>query len=164
MYPGMLWWLKRSRFMHGGEAAHAGSCGGRQQEGHGRTRWAGHGGHQGGEERGGFGVRRPLRFLAYKLGLSDTQMAELARILGELKTERAQAAVDEQRSLAAFADAMTGGSFDAARADEGSKQRAEAEERLRKAVLKALSELHQLLDAEQRKQFAYLVRTGVVAL
>src|SRR3954465_2099727 len=43
---------------------------------------------------GGFGVRRPLRFLAYKLELDERQVAELARILSELKTERAQAEVD----------------------------------------------------------------------
>src|SRR5579883_2516614 len=43
---------------------------------------------------GGFGVRRPLRFLAHKLGLDEPQIAEFARILNELKTERAQAEVD----------------------------------------------------------------------
>ena len=42
----------------------------------------------------GFGVRRPLRFLAHKLELDDRQIGELARILDELKTERAQAEVD----------------------------------------------------------------------
>src|SRR5262245_11913527 len=41
-----------------------------------------------------FGVRRPLRFLAYRLGLDERQVSELAIILNELKTERAQAAVD----------------------------------------------------------------------
>ena len=60
------------------------------------------GGHQGGrgfgghgpggeEDGGGFGVRRPLRFLAYKLELDEKQVTELAKILDELKTERAQA-------------------------------------------------------------------------
>ena len=39
----------------------------------------------------GWGVRRPLRFLAHKLGLDQKQIAELARILDELKIERAQA-------------------------------------------------------------------------
>ena len=55
---------------------------------------------------GAFGVRRPLRFLAYKLELDERQVAELARILDELKTERAQAEVDRRRSLSAFADAV----------------------------------------------------------
>ena len=43
---------------------------------------------------GGFGVRRPLRFLAFKLGLDEAQVTGLAGILDELKTERAQAAVE----------------------------------------------------------------------
>src|SRR5207244_3357986 len=46
---------------------------------------------------GGFGVRRPLRFLAHKLDLDDRQVAALARILDALKTERAQAEVDRRR-------------------------------------------------------------------
>ena len=59
-------------------------------------------------EGGPFGVKRPLRFLAYKLELDENQVAKLARLLDELKTERAQAAVDERRTLTAFADAMAG--------------------------------------------------------
>src|SRR5207245_2370132 len=43
-----------------------------------------------------FGVRRPLRFLAFQLGLDETQTREVARILDELKTERAQASVDHR--------------------------------------------------------------------
>ena len=59
-----------------------------------------HGRHHGSEEEGfgGFGVRRPLRFLAHKLELDEKQITELARILDELKTERAQAAVDDRRT------------------------------------------------------------------
>src|SRR5262245_49330028 len=49
-----------------------------------------------GFEGGQFGVRRPLRFLAYKLGLSEPQVSEMARILNDLKTERAQSAVDDR--------------------------------------------------------------------
>src|SRR5437868_3961093 len=68
---------------------------------------------------GSFGVRRPLRFLTHKLDLDDRQIAELARILDELKTERAQAEVDRRRSLTAFADALTGDAFDAGKGAEG---------------------------------------------
>ena len=67
---------------------------------------------------GGFGVRRPLRFLAHKLQLDERQIAELARILDTLKTERAQAEVDRRRTVAAFADALGGDTFDAAKAGE----------------------------------------------
>ena len=113
---------------------------------------------------GSFGVRRPLRFLAHRLGLDDRQVAELARILDELKTERAQAEVDRRRSLTAFADALTGEAFDAAKAVEGGDLRVKSAERLRDAVTKALRQIHALLNAEQRVQLAYLLRTGTLAV
>jgi len=64
---------------------------------------------------GGFGVRRPLRFLAHKLDLDDRQAAELARTPDELKTERAQAEVDRRRTVSAFADARAGDAFETPR-------------------------------------------------
>src|SRR5206468_8705087 len=85
---------------------------------------------------GSFGVRRPLRFLAHKLDLNDRQIAELARVLDELKTERAQAEVDRRRTVTAFADALAGDAFDAARAGEGGDLRLKSAERLRDAVPK----------------------------
>jgi Spy/CpxP family protein refolding chaperone len=109
---------------------------------------------------GGLGVRRPLRFLAHKLGLEDRQIAELARVLSELKTERAQAEVDRQRTVAAFADAVTGDVFDAAKAAEGGDLRLKSAERLRSAVLKALQQIHTILNPDQRLRLAYLIRTG----
>ena len=113
---------------------------------------------------GGFGVRRPLRFLAFKLGLDEGQVAEFARILNELKTERAQAEVDRRRTVAAFADAVAGEGFDAAKAGEGGTLRVASAERLREAVTKALQQIHALLDQEQRKRLAYLIRTGTLII
>ena len=109
------------RFWNPAYAGAAAGCGPWREAahtGHGRGpefasySWGGHadGGH--------FGVRRPLRFLAFKLGLREEQIAALARILDELKTERAQAAVDDRRVLSAFADAVGSGSFDETRANE----------------------------------------------
>ena len=115
-------------------------------------------------EAGPFGVKRPLRFLAYKLGLDENQVAELARILEELKTERAQAAVDERRTLTALADAIAGESFDQARADEGASLRKSSSERVRTAVAAALPRIHKLLRPEQRERLAYLIRTGTLVL
>ncbi len=115
-------------------------------------------------EGGRFGVKRPLRFLAYKLELDDHQVAELARILEELKTERAQAAVDDRRTLTAFADAIAGAAYDSARADEGAALRQSSAERTRNAVSAALPKIHALLKPEQREKFAYLIRTGTVSL
>jgi len=116
------------------------------------------------DDGGGFGVRRPLRFLAHKLDLSESQVTELANILHDLKTERAQAEVDDRRTLAAFADAVAGNSFDEARAKEGGELRTKSAERLREAVTRALGRIHALLDDEQRGRLAYLIRTGVLSL
>jgi Spy/CpxP family protein refolding chaperone len=113
---------------------------------------------------GGLGVRRPLRFLMHKLDLDEKQITELARILNELKTERAQAEVDRQRTIAAFADALSGDTFDAAKAAEGGAARVKTAERLRDAVLKALEQIHAILKPEQRARLAYLIRTGTLTL
>ena len=161
MYPGFHWWRARH---------HGGDC----------SAWVGRHGFGSGfaervwEERrasgdrfgdgGAFGVRRPIRFLAYKLDLDERQVAELAKILSELKTERAQAEVDSRRTLSAFADAVSGESFDESVAREGGKLRVTSAERLRDAVVKALGKIHAMLDAEQRERFAYLIRTGTLSI
>jgi Spy/CpxP family protein refolding chaperone len=113
---------------------------------------------------GGFGVRRPLRFLAHKLDLDEKQVSVLARILDELKTERAQAEVDRRRTLSTFADALSGDAFDAAKANEGGDLRVQSARRLREAVLKALGQIHAMLNAEQRVRLAYLIRTGTLVV
>lgn len=113
---------------------------------------------------GAFGVRRPLRFLAYKLQLEEAQVAELARILDAIKTERAQAAVDQRRTLSSFADAIEGDSFDAAKANAGADLRIQSAQRLREAVVTALERMHKLLDKDQRARLAYLIRTGTLSI
>jgi Spy/CpxP family protein refolding chaperone len=155
-HPGMIaWWHARRH----------GACG--EQAG-----WGGHHGHQDAYEAapGGFdgdsafGVRRPLRFLAYKLELKREQVAELAKILDELKTERAQAAVDQRRTLAGLADAVEGEAFDEAKARAAADTRVRSAERLRDAVAKALGRIHAQLEPEQRKHLAYLIRTGTLLI
>jgi Spy/CpxP family protein refolding chaperone len=118
----------------------------------------------GGDGGGGFGVRRPLRFLAYKLGLDERQVTELARVLNELKLERAQAEVDRRRTVASLADAVAGEAFETAKANEGGDLRVKSAERLRDAVIKALQQIHALLDPEQRQRLAYLIRTGTLVI
>jgi Spy/CpxP family protein refolding chaperone len=161
MHPGMLYWWKYARRHPADWGAWAG-CGpaasGDWAPRH--MRASAHSDYAG----AAFGVRRPLRFLAYKLELDETQVSELARILNELKTERAQAEVDGQRTVAAFADAIAGGTFDDASAAAGAALRVQSAERLRDASLKALRRIHALLDPEQRATLAYLIRTGTVAL
>ncbi len=117
-------------------------------------------GHGPDEFEGGFGVRRPLRFLAHRLELNDTQITALARVLGDLKTERAQAAVDSRRALAEIADAIGSESFDGAKAQSAGERRVKSAERLRDAVVLALREIHAILTPDQRQRFAHLIRTG----
>jgi Spy/CpxP family protein refolding chaperone len=119
-------------------------------------------GHHGGDPSG-WGVRRPLRFLAHKLDLDEKQVADLARILDELKIERAQADVDDRRSRAEFADAIAGSNFDADKAGAAGERRLQSAGKLRDALVRALAGMHALLRPEQRERLAYLVRTGVLA-
>ncbi len=113
---------------------------------------------------GSFGVRRPLRFLAHRLELDEKQTGELAHVLSELKTERAQASVDHRRSVAGFADVIAGEAFDEAKATAVAAERVKSAEHLRDALVKALGRIHALLHVDQRARFAYLIRTGALTL
>jgi len=164
MYPGtMHWW----RSHHRGERHAFRSCDpmGRSHHGH-ESGWRSFRASGGDDDLGpaAFGVRRPLRFLAFKLDLDEDQVTELAAILNDLKTERAQAEVDGRRAVSAFADAVAGESFDGQRAAEGGTTRVRAAEHLRDAVQKALGRIHALLRPDQRQKLAYLIRTGTLRL
>lgn len=163
MHP-FAWWHARSSASCGEGAG----CGP-----HGGGRW--HGGHHGppfgggggGDDLGGggsFGVRRPLRFLAYKLDLDEPQVTELAAILADLKTERAQAAVDDRRATASLADVVAGDTYDDAKARAATGDRVKSAERVQEAVAKALGRIHALLKPEQRAKLAYLLRTGTLSI
>lgn len=173
MHPGFHAWWKHARgHGHCGErcaSAEAGEHGGPPWA---RRGWHGHGhgpgsAHFGGfddEASAGFGVRRPLRFLAHKLDLNDSQISDLAAIMNELKTERAQASVDNRRRIGTLADILEGDSFDADKVSLATAEQAKTEERVQAAVAKALGRIHAMLEPEQRKKLAYLLRTGVLAI
>ncbi len=169
MHPGMMYWWKLHR-AGGGCHAYA-DCGPSASDVFGwrarrerfRDAYAA-APHESELGAGAFGVRRPLRFLAYKLDLDEGQVSELARILSDLKTERAQAEVDGRRAIAAFADAIRGEQFDAGQAADAGAIRMATAEHLRDAVIKALGRLHALLEPEQRERLAYLIRTGVLQI
>jgi Spy/CpxP family protein refolding chaperone len=167
----LYWWKLRHEGPEGAAAfagcgPHGARAGGdpwRERSEHGY--WHHRFGHDdGGDFGGAFGVRRPLRFLAYKLQLDDAQVSELARILDQLKTERAQAEVDRRRSLGTFADALGEESFDRDRAYQSADLRVQSAARLRDAVVVALGKLHALLDPEQRARLSYLIRTGALQI
>lgn len=158
MYPGFYYHWKRAKDAHEHEnAEHAGrGCGWRRRRRESSTRyWAG---------GSAFGVRRPLRTMAHRLDLDEEQVSKLAQILNELKTERAQAAVDEQRSISAIAEAIQGESFDAERVSEGLELRVQSATRLKAEITKALERTHRMLDDEQRERLAYLLRSGQLSI
>lgn len=150
---------RHGRHWFGGRCGPGGGGGGHEHGGHGFG-----GGDFDGDGGGSFGVRRPLRFLAYKLELDERQVAELAMVLDTVKTERAQAEVDQRRTTAAYADLLAGESFDEAAADKVSAERVSSAQRLQAAVQTALAKIHALLNAEQRKRLTYLLRTGALRL
>jgi Spy/CpxP family protein refolding chaperone len=165
MHPAIIQWWNAQRGSEGG------GCEAWSGQGPSRAHWRGRwrsdeqqasGDGWEGEGGGGFGVRRPLRFLAYKLGLDERQVGELAKILNELKVERAQGEVDHRRTLSAFADAVGTETFDEKRAGDAGQLRVDSAQRLRDAVLTALKKIHALLDPDQREKLAYLIRTGTL--
>ena len=158
MHPGVFYRWKRARDC--GASRWAGACHGSEETSreHQEDRFEASG------PGSPFGVRRPLRFMAHKLGLDDDQIQKLAAILNELKTERAQAAVDDQRSIAAIAQAVEGNAFDPAKTKEALELRVKSAERLRDAVLTALERTHAMLTPEQRAELAYLLRSGVLTI
>ncbi len=163
MHPAFLhWWKSQRHSGHGCHdfAAHA-SCGptGRVEDDRVGGFFAASDG-----DAGSFGVRRPLRFMAHKLDLDPEQVETLAGILDDLKTERAQAAVDDRRTLSAFAETLSADGFDEARAQTAAELRVKSAERLRDAVVTALRRTHGMLTPEQRKRLATLLRTGTLVI
>jgi Spy/CpxP family protein refolding chaperone len=159
MHPGFYYRWKRSQ-QGRDEQASVSACGQggrRSRRGEDRKMYAS---RHGGE----FGVRRPLRYMSHQLDLDDEQVDTLAAILNVLKTERAQARLDERRSIAGIADAVEGEAFDATAAAEAVSLRVAAAERLKQQVLETLEKTHAMLDPEQRKRLAYLLRSGQLTI
>jgi Spy/CpxP family protein refolding chaperone len=111
-----------------------------------------------------FGVRRPLRVMAHELELDDEQVERLARAIDELKTVRAQAAVDERRSVGLIADVLLGSELDRGKLGEALELRVKSAQQVRDAVLETLTDTHGMLKPEQRKKLAYLLRSGQITI
>ena len=168
---GFPYWWRRHQHCQSSAYAHPGdvqgSPGGDPREGyfaHSRHRGPPEG--WGGDDTEGmsFGVRRPLRFMAHKLELDDEQVEKLAVILNDLKTERAQAAVDYRRTVSSFADALASPTFDESKAQAAGDERVKSAEHVRRAVQEALRRVHAILDGDQRERLAYLMRTGALTI
>ncbi len=134
-----------------------------------RGTWYAHREHRGrrGHRSGNFGVRRPLRYLSYQLDLDESQRRQVAAALDSLKIEREQMALDEKKMVSELADLV----HDAGASDADGKlstdalkeklsSRVRSSEQLQKRIAKALKQIVEVLDPDQRQEFAYLIRTG----
>jgi hypothetical protein len=101
-----------------------------------------------------FGVRRPLRHLAWKLNLSEAQVRDVVDVLDRLKTAYNQARLDQDRSTSEVAAAFTGAEFDADRVTAALANRTRATEVLNADLLVATRRIFELLNEEQRREFA----------
>ncbi len=82
-----------------------------------------------------FGVRRPLRHLAWKLNLSEAQVRDVVDVLDRLKTAYNQARLDQDRSTSDVAAAFTEAEFDADRVTAALANRTRATEVLNADLL-----------------------------
>ena len=117
-----------------------------------------------GHRASSFGVRRPLRYLAYQLELDDAQMRQVAAVLNRLKTEHEQAALDERRASSALADAFEGDDVGTDAIAQALTQRQSTTERLAAETEAAVKALFAALDADQRERLADLMRAGSFSL
>jgi Spy/CpxP family protein refolding chaperone len=123
---------------------------------HYETRW---------QQRGGrnFGVRRPLRYLAHRLDLDDSQTRKMASILNQLKTEREQAELDEKRTVAGMANLLADGTPTLDEIREVLSGRVRSAEHLQEETAKAVVAISNFLDDDQRDEFTNLLLTGAVS-
>ena len=117
-----------------------------------------------GHRQGGFGVRRPLRYLSHRLDLDDQQRRVLAASFERIKIEREQAALDRKRSDSQVADKLTQQELAVEDLQQAMCPRTDIAQRLQATIAKELYDSVRVLDDEQREEFAYLVRSGVVKL
>lgn len=115
--------------------------------------------HRGRHHGGGFGVRRPLRYLAYHLDLDDGQVRRIAAIMDRLKTEREQATLDEARTVTKVASLVTHPEVSVDMLKDALSPRVASAEQLQLATARAIQDIIVELDAEQREDFAYLLNS-----
>lgn len=113
---------------------------------------------------GGFGVRRPLRYLGYQLDLDDEQMRRVAVILDRLKTEREQAKLDESRTVSELAELVVKVGVSIDELKSALSPRVASAERMQLVVARAVQEIAEVLEREQREEFAYLLSNRSIVM
>jgi hypothetical protein len=101
-----------------------------------------------------------MRYLAWKLDLSDEQSREIVAVLDRLKTAYSQSKLDRDRSLSQIADAFGGSTYDADGVDAALSARTDSARVLNTELGTALRRMFEILTESQRRDFAYLLRSG----
>ena len=109
---------------------------------------------------GGYGARRPLRYLSYNLDLDENQVRKIAAVLDGLKMEREQASLDEKKTVSELAKLVTVENVGVDDLRAALAPRVQSTERLQVTIAKGLQEIVDILDVDQRQEFAYLLRSG----
>ncbi len=117
-----------------------------------------------GHRHGSFGVRRPLRYLSYHLDLDESQRRRLAASLERIKLEREQSKLNRKRTDTTLAEAFLRVETSVDDLAAALAPNAEAELAMQKVIAKELFEIANVLDTDQREEFAHLLRTGVLRL
>ncbi len=133
-----------------------------------RNAWYAQREHRGrrGHRSGSFGVRRPLRYLSYQLDLDESQRRQVAAALDSVKIEREQMALDEKKMVSELADLVYDDATNESQKlstdtlKETLSARVRSNEQLQKRTAKALKQIVEVLDPDQRQEFAYLIRSG----
>ena len=116
--------------------------------------------HRHGHRGGSFGARRPLRYLSYRLDLDERQQRQVAAILERVKMEREQAKLDEKKTVSELAGMVTGETVSVDGFQQALAPRVDSARNLQTALAKALQEMVDLLDTDQREELAHLLRSG----
>lgn len=111
-----------------------------------------------------FGARRPLRHLAWKLNLDEAQIRDIVEVLDRLKMAYGQARLDRDRSTSEIASVFGGEQFDVERASAALAARTRASEALHQEQLASMRRMFEVLNPDQRRDFAYLLRSGEFVL
>jgi Spy/CpxP family protein refolding chaperone len=134
----------------------------RGAEDRGASIWYAHRQHRHRGKRGSssFGVRRPLRYLSYQLDLDESQRRRIAALLDSVKTEREQSALDEKKMVAELADLVVKEDVSTDALEDTLSARVRGTRQVQTLIAKALKEISTVLDADQREEFSYLLRSG----
>jgi Spy/CpxP family protein refolding chaperone len=107
-----------------------------------------------------FGARRPLRYLSYRLDLDAAQQRQVAAILDRLKIDREQARLDEKKTLSELATMVSSTPPSVDAFQQALAPRVDAARNLQTSAAKAMQELVDLLDSDQREELSQLIRSG----